>query len=261
MGSSYDDRRTMPRDTGGMARTVELLWGVSTPRGTRGPRPGLSVAAITGAALAIADTEGLEAVSMQRVAQELGYTTMSLYNYVPSKDQLVELMLDAATPPPPVPEGGEDWRDEVELWVRATWDLYHAHRWVLKIPKLNAPLGPNQMAWFEALLHALGRSGLEGAELMAIAQHLLACTRGQAAIAIDLATGGDSAAAEANEALRQLATPDRFPMIHRLKSAAAPGGFDTNAQMYAGMQLGVRLLLDGMEKYVQREAEDPEQAP
>jgi hypothetical protein len=57
----------------------------------------------------------------------------------------------------------------VEHWVRATWDLYHAHRWVLKVPTVNAPLGPNQMAWFEALLHALGCGGLEGAELMAVA--------------------------------------------------------------------------------------------
>jgi AcrR family transcriptional regulator len=251
----------MPRDTGGMARTVELLWGANPTRGTRGPRPGLSVAAVTGAALAIADAEGLGAVSMQRVAKDLGYTTMSLYNYVPSKDQLVELMIDAATPPPPVPEADSGWREEVELWVRATWDLYHAHRWVLKVPKVNAPLGPNQMAWFEALLRALGRGGLEGAELMAVAQHILASTRGQASVAIDLAIGEDGTAAEANEALRRRVTPDRFPMMHGLISVAAPGGFDAGARMHAGLQLGVRLLLDGMEGHVQREADHPEHVP
>ncbi|WP_211588860.1 TetR/AcrR family transcriptional regulator [Allorhizocola rhizosphaerae] len=237
-----------------MARTVELLWGVSTPRGTRGPRQGLSVAAVTRAALAIADAEGLGAVSMQRVAKELGYTTMSLYNYVPSKDQLIELMIDAATPPPPIPEDGESWRDEVERWVRATWGLYHAHRWVLKVPTVNPPLGPNQMAWFEALLHALHRGGLEGAELMAIAQHILTSTRGQAAISIDLATGEDGTAAEANEALRRLATPDRFPTLHGLIPAAGAGGFHPGAEIYEGLALGVRLLLDGMEGYVRRGA-------
>ncbi|WP_125775889.1 TetR/AcrR family transcriptional regulator [Antribacter gilvus] len=244
----------MPRDTGGMARTVELLWGVRTPRGTRGPRPGLSVEAITRAALAIADAEGLGAVSMQRVAKDLGYTTMSLYNYVPSKDQLVELMIDAATPPPPVPEDGDGWREEVEHWVRATWDLYHAHRWVLKVPTVHAPLGPNQMAWFEALLHGLSRGGLEGAEVMAVAQHILASARGQAALAIDLATGEDGATADFGEAMLRLATSDRFPTLHGLVAAAKPGGFDVGAEMYAGLRLGVRLLLDGVEGHVERAA-------
>lgn len=242
----------MPRDTGGMARTVELLWGVSTPRGTRGPRPGLSVAAITRAALAIADAEGLGAVSMQRVAKDLGYTTMSLYNYVPSKDQLIELMIDAAAPPPPVPEDGDGWRDEVEHWVRATWDLYHAHRWILKVPTVHAPLGPNQMVWFEALLHALSRSGLESAELMPIAQHILASARGQAALSIDMDSGEDGTTTEFTAALRRLATPDRFPTLHGLVLAVQPGGFDAGAEMYAGLRLGVRLLLDGVEGHVRR---------
>jgi AcrR family transcriptional regulator len=245
----------MPRDTGGTARTVELLWGVTTPRGTRGPRPGLSVAAITQAALAIADAEGLGAVSMQRVAKDLGYTTMSLYNYIPSKDQLVELMIDAATPAPPEPEEGEGWRDGIERWVRATWDLYHAHKWILKAP-VNAPLGPNQMAWFESLLQALSHGGLEGGEVMAVAQHLLASTRGQAAIAVDLATAEVGLSAATNDALRRLATPDRFPVLHGLLAPEPPpGGFDAEAEMFAGLQLGLQLLLDGMDRHLERKSD------
>jgi AcrR family transcriptional regulator len=189
---------------------------------------------------------------MQRVAKELGYTTMSLYNYVPSKDQLVELMIDAATPPPPVPEEGEGWRDAVERWVRATWDLYHAHPWVLKVPTVNAPLGPNQMAWFEALLRALSRGGLEGGEVMTIAQHILASTRGQAALAIDLTVGAaDGTTNEAIAALRRLATPDRFPTLHGLVTAGPPD-YDADSAMFSGLELGVRLLLDGVEKHVRR---------
>jgi AcrR family transcriptional regulator len=241
----------MPGETGGLERTIELLWGHPTPRGTRGPRPGLSVAGITRAALEIADAEGLGAVSMQRVAKELGYTTMSLYNYVPSKDQLVELMIDAATPPPPVPEEGAGWRDAVERMVRATWDLYHAHPWVLKVPTVNPPLGPNQMAWFEALLRAVSRSGLEGGEVMTIAQHILASTRGQAALAIDLAVGAaDGTAVEAMAALQRLATPDRFPTLHGLGTAGPAGDYDARPATFSGLELGIRLLLDGVEEYV-----------
>ncbi|MEU6250136.1 TetR/AcrR family transcriptional regulator [Glycomyces sp. NPDC047010] len=244
----------MPRDTGGTARTIELLWGVGSPRGARGPRPGLSVPGITRAALAIADAEGLGAVSMQRVAKDLGYTTMSLYNYIPSKDQLIELMIDAATPEPPAPEEGDGWREGVEQWVRATWDLYRAHKWILKAP-VNAPLGPNQMAWFESLLQSLSRGGLVGGEVMAVAQHLLASTRGQAAIAADLATGETGLSTETNDALRRLATPDRFPILHGLlPTDPPPGGFDPEEEMFAGLQLGLRLLLDGMERHLQRKS-------
>ena len=74
---------------------LDLLWG-RRERGRRGPRPGLSADAIVDAAVRLADAEGLEAISMARVAAELGFTTMSLYRYVASKDELLQLMFNAS---------------------------------------------------------------------------------------------------------------------------------------------------------------------
>ena len=74
---------------------LDLLWG-RRERGKRGPRAGLSADAIVAAAIRIADAEGLEAVSMARVANELGFTTMSLYRHVASKDELLQLMWNAS---------------------------------------------------------------------------------------------------------------------------------------------------------------------
>ena len=74
-------------------RSVELLWG-QPERPNRGPKPGLSVERIVRVAIEIADAEGLPAVSMQRVASEFGFTTMSLYRYVPGKNELIDLMIE-----------------------------------------------------------------------------------------------------------------------------------------------------------------------
>ena len=80
---------------------LDLLWGLRES-GRRGPKPLLSIDAIVAAAVRLADAEGLEAVSMARVAKELGFTTMSLYRYVTNKDELLQLMWNASA------QGAED---------------------------------------------------------------------------------------------------------------------------------------------------------
>jgi AcrR family transcriptional regulator len=75
--------------------TLDLLWRVGGPTVRRGPRKALSVDAVVAAAIALADDEGLDAVTMRRIAQTLGVAPMTLYTYVPGKSELIELMLDA----------------------------------------------------------------------------------------------------------------------------------------------------------------------
>src|SRR5580704_2893657 len=88
---------------------LDLLWG-RRPRGQRGPKPGLSVDAIVETAVRLGDGEGLEAVSMARVAKELGFTTMSLYRYVASKEELLQLMWNASA------QGAEELVIEGQGW-------------------------------------------------------------------------------------------------------------------------------------------------
>ena len=94
----------------GLPASVETAWGLRE-RPSKGPKPGLSLDRIVAAAVKVAAAEGLAAVSMGRVAGELGASAMSLYRYVASKDELLALMVDAAVgPPPPASQPGEDWR-------------------------------------------------------------------------------------------------------------------------------------------------------
>ena len=78
---------------GDPVRSIELLWGIGG-RGSRGPKPGMSARQIAAAAVEIADAEGLDAVSMRRVADHLGTGAMSLYRYIPGKAELLDLMVD-----------------------------------------------------------------------------------------------------------------------------------------------------------------------
>src|SRR5512139_2166546 len=85
---------------GPQSRSVELLWRAQE-RPRPGPKPGLSLDRIVQASIELADAEGLDAISMQRVAGAFGFTTMSLYRYVPGKAELIDLMIDMSLGPPP----------------------------------------------------------------------------------------------------------------------------------------------------------------
>src|SRR3954454_19495247 len=87
-------------------RSLALMWGVPGP-GRRGPKPSRSVDEVVAAAIALADAQGLGALSMRGVAQVLGLSPMSLYTYVPSKAELMDLMLDQVAGEVALPDGGD----------------------------------------------------------------------------------------------------------------------------------------------------------
>ncbi|MGH8880375.1 MAG: TetR/AcrR family transcriptional regulator, partial [Stackebrandtia sp.] len=123
-------------------RALALLWG-ETERPSRGPKPSLSRERVVAAAVAIADAEGLAAVSMQRLATELGVTKMAMYRYVPGKSELTLLMVDDAMGQAPEPAAGPgDWAATLENWARQLWDRLVAHPWVLGATVGLRPIGP-----------------------------------------------------------------------------------------------------------------------
>jgi AcrR family transcriptional regulator len=215
--------------------TVEFLWSERS-RPTRGPKPALTLDRIADAAIAVADAEGLAAVSMQRVAADLGYTKMSLYRYLPGKAELVAVMLERGIGPAPQP-AGSDWRAGLTEWAERLFAIYLAHPWALGATVGARPLGPNELGWMESAVAQLP-PGLTGAERMdavaVIAGHVRAIA-GQAASRQPEAEIG----AAIGLVLREHA--DRFPAV-----AAAMADMSTRGGGDQAFAFGLQRILDGL---------------
>src|SRR5688500_12487661 len=134
------------------------------------PRMPLSVSAIADAAIAIADGDGIEAVSMQRVAADLGFTKMSLYRHVSNKSELLSIMIDtAAGEPPDLSEVPGDWRAKLEEFVRRLAEVWRQHPWLPTVTVGARVMGPREAGWTESAVAALAGTGLTGDERLAAA--------------------------------------------------------------------------------------------
>jgi len=234
-------------------RGLELLWRVEL-KPTRGPKPGLTVDRIVEAAIEVADAEGLKALSMRRVADELGVGTMSLYRYVPAKAELLDLMLDAVDAELGKPEGSvEGWRAKLEFFARESWAGYHRHPWVLHIVAMDArpPLGPNILASFEAMLQAVAGIGLTGSEMVAVIKLVQGYVQGAArseveAIQVVRDTGVTEGQwwSERSEFWEEIFDVERFSTMTAVWES---GGFEEPENDF---EFGLLRVLDGIETLV-----------
>jgi AcrR family transcriptional regulator len=150
--------------SGDPRKSLELLWGLQ-PTPTRGPKPALTVGQIVEAAVRIADAEGLSAMSIRRVADELGVGAMTLYRYFPGKGELIDVMLDTVYGELPLREVRGDWRTRLDEVARENRRLYLDHPWLLQVGVSRPPLGPHVMAKYEWELSAIEGIGLSDVEM------------------------------------------------------------------------------------------------
>ncbi|MET0273952.1 MAG: TetR/AcrR family transcriptional regulator [Phenylobacterium sp.] len=248
----------MANDTanpGDPARSIALLWGLHEP-GRRGPKPKLSAEAVVDAAIALADREGLAAVSMRRVAESLGLSPMALYTYAPSKGELVDLMLDriwrdAILPPQPL----AGWREKLEFIARQQWEIGQRHPWVL-VATHRPALGPNFVAHLEAAFSAVDGLGLDELEMEMTVRLVTDYARGAVRSAlegreVEQRTGVTDAEwmAVAEPALQQVLDPEAFPVLIRV-GAACNAGQDLLFDRDRGFEFGLQRVLDGVEAFI-----------
>ena len=231
-------------------RVVELLWDPPTPPAGRGPRPRTSLPEVVDAGVAIADAEGLDALSIRKVASHLGIGAMSLYTYVPGRSELIELMIDRVYADHSLPDPALGWRARLEIWTRATWATYAAHPWLLEYNMARLPIGPRVLDVEEALYAALDAAGFTGAENVALANlirwQLLGAARSTISDAAEERHTGVSAEAYWESRSSFWLTyfdAERYPTMAAVWEA---GGFDDPA----GWDLDrmITRLLDGIEQ-------------
>jgi AcrR family transcriptional regulator len=197
---------------------------------------------------------------MSRVAARLGAATMALYRYVDTKDDLLALMVDAAYQAPPArPAREEQWRAALSRWARAHLAALRRHPWIVRVPISGPPVMPNQVAWFEQGLRALGKTGLAEGEKLSVLLLLNGFVRNEATLQADLqaAHAADSsrepAAASYGRLLAQLVDAARFPAISAL---LASGVFEQpdDEDVDADFEFGLERILDGVAALVRERA-------
>ena len=238
---------------------LDLLWG-RRARGKRGPRPGLSADAIVEAAVRLADAEGLEAVSMARVAHELGFTTMSLYRHVASKEELLQLMWNAsALGAESLVLEGDGWRPRLRMWATIQREMLDRHPWVTQMPLAVPPLAPNSLIFVERGLETFDGTGLADADKLRRIGLLTSYTLSEGRMAHDAArAAGASGAGDASAPpwtfetlLRELVDEKTYPRLHRIAWSPASGSQPSEREEFL---FGLDRILDGVQALIDRSA-------
>ncbi|WP_378729597.1 TetR/AcrR family transcriptional regulator [Nocardia brasiliensis] len=235
--------------SGQITRTLALLWD-SGPRPSRGPKPGLTLDRIAEAAIEVADSEGLDAVTMRRVATQLGTGAMSLYRYVPGKAELLGVMLDRVQRPTGEPVRGDGWRGALETMAYEQLELNRRHPWLLQVNQARPVLGPSAVEGMEVMLSRIRPMGLPDRELVSVVIMISGYVDGVARTQlyqeeVERKTGLTDAefwAAQYPVLERALAS-GRYPVMASLAEDSFDRGFDH-------FGFGLQRILDGLEHYV-----------
>jgi AcrR family transcriptional regulator len=241
---------------GGIPHAVALSWGMAA-NPQRGPKREMSVERIVETAMALADEGGLPAVSMSKVAAALGFTTMALYRYVTSKDDLLLLMQDAACGamlmPPFDPAVG--WRQGLREFALGSAAMLREHPWFMDIPISGVPMTPNNLAIVDWGLGYLSGLALTNQEKMSIVLLLSTYAREVGVVERDMSRAQAEAGAgrdvpNAADVLKTLVEEVRFPHLFPVLHAGAYTDQDPPGQEHDDFGFGLERILDGIEHYL-----------
>lgn len=241
----------MPKKTSSTAdpgKLVGLLWAPSLAVG----RTGLTLDAVVKAAVKIADTKGLDALSMRRLADTVGVGVMTLYTYVPGRAELLELMLDSVAQEVyqgrPLPRTKRSLRTAIQHIADCNWDYAIAHPWTVEVPPGRPIVGPGVCVKYERELEPLDGIGLTDHEM----DHLLttvlfmvnAAARWQISlerIRTDSALSDDQWWQASAPVLGQAMQGFSLPIADRVGSSVASAGDPKSS-----LQFGLTGLVDGI---------------
>src|SRR4051812_40971272 len=218
------------------------------PARRRAAEGGLGVEAIVAAGVAVADAEGIAALSMRRVAAELGAAPMSLYRHVADKDELLLQMMDAVISEVPLPEPPPEWLDGLELAARSLWAGVRRHPWLPAALSLTRPqLLPGALRYSEWVLGVLRGAGLDPLTTFTTHLTLFTFVRGMA-MNLELEAEAEAATGQTSDewmtgqgqALEALLADGRHPHFAEVLS-----GMDFDLDLDALFEVGLRRLPAG----------------
>lgn len=212
----------------------------------------LNRAEVVRTAIAIADAEGLAALSMRRIATELGVSTMALYRYVGGKEALVLQMVDTAIGDFPFPANQPTgWRESIETAARLQWAAYRAHLWLPAAISLGRPqVLRNLLPHTDAVLRAVSGFGVDGTAAMYAAITVFGYVRGvalnlepEAVAEQDTGLTADEWAARQSAQLAAIVAEDN---LAGFRAIAVPDGFEFDFDLDRLFEFGLGIMLDGL---------------
>ena len=233
-----------------MSQGRGVIW-VRPERAARGPAPSLSRGQIAAAAVTLADAQGIETVSMRALAVELGVGAASLYRYIASKDELVELMVDAVMGSDLEFEVSGDWRDGLRSFAHGLRAMVLRHPW-MAVPSAGLPYsGPNMAQCYEQVLSTIDGLGLEIDEMLVMIQTLDAFVRGRVLEELSEQEAIRRSGLDREQWMQtqvpyieSLIESGRYPLLTRVVlDAQAPRDPD---RIEHGFDLGLERVLDGL---------------
>lgn len=230
---------------------LSALWGQPEAEGPD-RRPVLTVSAVVAAAVGIAQTDGVEAVSMNRIAKRLRCSPMALYRYVTNKQELLALMVEwalEAVPPPAI--DGLTWRRGLTTWAWGMQALFREHRWLAALNLARIPFGPRRLAWLECGIAALSETGLSETEKVNVVQLINGFAFADARAAPDPTPPEDEQ------------PPDFLALVEHIDARTYPaviravdgGAFAQDAGAAHTFEFGLERILDGVDTLVGESAE------
>ncbi|MEU6918380.1 TetR/AcrR family transcriptional regulator [Streptomyces olindensis] len=243
------------------ARTSVWLEGKAHRRRGGGQPSGLDRGRIIEATVRLLDAEGLARFSMRRLAGELNVTAMSVYWYVDTKDDLLELALDQVMGEMrlPDPDADEDWRDQVRALAREYRALLVRHPWVSALVGVFLNIGPHNLAFSRVVQRVVRRTGLPAKRLTSTISAVFQFVYGYGTLEGHLAIRAAAAGLTVDEYFQQsLSTvteaPQAAEVLQESQEIMAARGGDTVAEMLErDFEFALELLVAGIEAMVARE--------
>jgi AcrR family transcriptional regulator len=243
-----------------------LLWGEETA-GRRGPKRSLTVDTIADTATRLADAEGLSAVSMSRIAAELGVTSMALYRYVSGKDDVLALMADRVLPSVAVlGEPADGWRPSLERWMAAQLDVIERRQWILGLPLTTVPRGPRALEWIDWAMGSLEDTPLDPGERLAVVGLLASFLLAEGRLRVEHAQAAERTASSGEDGTPAAAALDPSDIVGTIRAhlddsrfphlAAAFGSVSADQIVEADTVyddvFGMHTILDGVAALIAR---------
>lgn len=242
--------------------SLRLLWRHVAPASEgpvrRGPKQRLTVDEVVDAAIEIADREGLAALSMRGLAQQFGLGAMTLYTYVPSRNDLIVLMVDQVLGRTELPALPENLRARLELIARTQYADVRAHPWLLEVSGLRPWLGPNSADRYEWQLSAVEGVGLDDIEMDQTVALLVGFATNIARAEHDVRLAERASGVselewwEANaETLGEVMAGHDYPIAGRVGSAAGEA-YQAARDPARELEFGLARIIDGVLAHLDR---------